>query len=332
MRSPSSPLLVLALSLLAACAATEREVVQEVQAQDIVERCARHIEAGEYDVALEQARLAAIAALAEGNRDVEAQALARGAHAALLLGRPKDALPLLQSARERTRASDPLAYGTLWMVEGEFERVSRRPRRALAHYRTAFEYSRQHQLLGVAVASAHLAGVVTRGSERLAWAERALDVARQSKNPLWQAHLETKVGRLELEEGRSGRAEEYFASALNHFQLAGDVDSAQKARWARSHALRLEGRASEARAELAPVLLWSRNRYASLHSRDDVEWFGRVQEEYGELEISAGRIEAGLRHLEHAQRRYEESDLAERSPREMERIEERIAELRGTTL
>lgn len=102
-----------------------------------------------------------------------------------------------------------------------------------------------------AIDAAHMLGIVDPPADQIAWSERALKIARSSKDPRaqsWLGPVYNNLGWSYHDAGEYGRAMEMFERALEWYREHGDAEQVRIARWSVGRALRSLGRVDEALA------------------------------------------------------------------------------------
>jgi tetratricopeptide (TPR) repeat protein len=131
-----------------------------------------------------------------------------------------------------------------------------------------------------AIDAAHMLAIVTSGAESVDWNEKALGMAKRSKDPRaqkWQGSLLNNLGWTYHDAGEFEKALTTFQEALTFQEGVGDETRLRIARWAVARCLRSLTRYEEALAIQRELVTFPEQ--------------GFVSEEIGELLLVTGRAE-----------------------------------------
>ncbi len=134
-----------------------------------------------------------------------------------------------------------------------------------------------------AIDAAHMMGIVEATAEQIAWSEKALDIAKRSKDPharRWLGPLYNNLGWSYHDTGSYEHALAMFENALEWYSGNGQPEQIRVARWSVARALRSLGRIEEALA-LQEALLKDLDEAGVTD--------GYVYEELGECLLTLGR-------------------------------------------
>jgi len=212
-----------------------------------------------------------------------AEALTQLARAQGLQRRFDDARRTLDEAESALRRDDTRPRVRLLLERGRVANSSGQDGRGSASFLEAWELARTAGEDALAVDAAHMLGIVEPPDDAWSWNERAMELARASRDPRarrWVGSLANNMGWARHEAGRYDDALELFRVALDERRATGSPDQLRIARWCVARCLRSLGRVDEALAKqraLADEL--------AAAGLDD----GYVDEEIGECLLSLGR-------------------------------------------
>jgi tetratricopeptide (TPR) repeat protein len=147
-----------------------------------------------------------------------------------------------------------------------------------------------------AVDAAHMLGIVDPPSEQIAWSEKALKIARASKDPRaqrWLGPLYNNLGWSYHDTGHYERALELFESALSWYRANGNAKQIHVARWSVARAKRSLNQ-TEAALEMQQELLKDLDAIG--------ETDGYVYEELAECLVVLGREDDAKKYFARAHR------------------------------
>lgn len=220
-----------------------------------------------------------------GNRDYHAQLLTQLARALGLQRRFAEAHATLDRATTLLSPDLPVACVRHTLERGRLFNSAGEPEAARPFFQAAWEGAQAADDDGYAVDAAHMLGIVSPPTEKLAWEQRALALAETSPQPrarTWLASLYNNMGWSYHALGQHEQGLAMFEHALAQRETAGDAASVAVARWCVGRGLRALGRYADALAAQQALA-------ADLAARGEQD--GYVDEELGENLLALGRGE-----------------------------------------
>lgn len=277
--------------------------------------------------ALESYQMAAIAASGEGHTEHFVEATAQVAHLYAAQGDVDRAQDWLERAEERAREAEAAGWARKLFARATLSRARGDERAALREYEAAWRFADGTAQPVRAVQAAHMAAVVAPADDKLRWTRRAIESARDLEDARLEFELWSQLAWLLEERGLAQESLEAFGRARrvaapledDHLDLVGD--------WSYGHALRLVGRAGDARVLLENVALRAASAYAARRRPNDAEWVGHAERELAELDLAEGERDRALARLRRARAHLRLAGAEELAPRVLGEVERRIADL-----
>ncbi len=270
---------------------------------------------------MELYRLAAAAAQADSDdeRFRESAAMVAALHA--LQGQTGEAQPWLSQAGSGVDASQKDAWSRLLLAQGLLARARGENGLALQRFDELYAFSSDQRRFDRAMQAASLATLVAVGRERLQWSERAVDAARNSGEPRWEAAARGAQAWTLEGEGDFAAALEAFRESRRLYGESGQPRERLKADWSLGHGLRMAGEVAPARALMDRVLKVAKAFQMRGWSPNDSEWVARSHEELAQLSRMRGNYDNALKHLAAARRAYMLANAETLAPERLEQVD-----------
>ena len=289
---------------------------------ELIKRADLAFELGARKEALELYSLAAVAAQTNSEKVlfVEASAMVGAMHA--LLGQPAEARPWLSQAGPAANPSETGAFSRLLLAQGLVARAEGKPSLARQRFDELYTLTRSNGMFARTLQAASLAALVSDQDESLQWMARAVEAARDSGEPRWEAAaLASEAWALEKSGDFQGALQSFRASRKLYGEH-GKPRARLKADWSLGHGLRKAGKSAAARALMERVLTASKSLRQHGWSPNDSEWVARSHEELALLSMDSGHWDDALRHLAAARRSYLLANAESLAPERLRRIDE----------
>jgi tetratricopeptide (TPR) repeat protein len=222
-------------------------------------------------------------AAASGDAGYHAELLTQIARAEGLQRNFAAAHATLDAALELIGPEQPRARIRYLLERGRAFNSAQQPDRARPLFLEAWELGRARHEDFYAVDAAHMLGIVAAPREKLAWEQRALELAEASDQPrarTWLGSLYNNMGWSHHDLAEHAQALDLFKKALAEREAAGDSGAIRIARWCVARALRSLGRYDKALAAQCALA----GELAQAGAGD-----GYVDEELGECLLALGR-------------------------------------------
>lgn len=306
-----------------------RERSLPTDAGELIERADQAFQLGAKKEALELYQLAAVAARTDSEETLFAEAAAMVGAMHALLDQPAEAKPWLSQAGAATDPSEIEAFSRLLLAQGLVARAQGERGLARQRFNELYTQTKSAALHDRTLQAASLAAIVSDDAERLHWMARAVEAARDSGEPRWEAAaLASEAWALE-ESGDFEAALQSFRASRKLYGAHGQPRARLKADWSLGHGLRMAGQHAAARALMDRVLTAAKAFQHRGWSPNDSEWVARSHEEIAELSLEAGRWDDALRHLAAARRSYILAEAESLAPERLQRVDELSAEVQA---
>lgn len=279
-----------------------------------------------------RARYTAVAELAaaEGQRDVQIQALAQVARSFSLEGDLVAARVWLDLAATRATEDLPPSWARYLGVRGILEREEGDRATAQATFEEMYRFSLEHELYHQAVDAAHHVAIVAPPEGQIEWANRGIAAAEASGEEGWLGPLWNNLAWTYHEQGRLNEALDALIKAQGYHHSHGSANSALIADRFVGQLHRELGQLEEARALLVPGAEEARRRHDADPSEVNAENLGMALWELGELAAAEGQAPAVARgHLEEARVYLIQAGIADWWAEGLAELDARITSLGG---
>jgi tetratricopeptide (TPR) repeat protein len=203
----------------------------------------------------------------------------------------------------------------LLLERGRVLNSAGKPAESRPFFLDALAFAEQSKQDYYAIDAAHMLGIVDPPAEQIAWSERALEIARSSKDPRarnWLGPVYNNLGWSYHDAGQFDRALAHFERALDWYREHGDAEQVRVARWSVGRALRSLGRVDEA-LSLQETLL------KDLDAAGVTDGF--VYEELAECLLALERDDEARKYFALAYRELsQDTSLAQAEPARIERL------------
>jgi len=326
----------LALCLLAACVAPKAAIPYLPTTNTLTESRAllvesnEHLRRGDLSAALAGFQEAIDSGVREHDESTVVQALAQIARVHAVRGDIETAATWLHEAELRASPSDPQGWARYLFAEALWLRALERPDAARQNLQRLFRYAAETDLAEVALEAAYELTLDGAQEERITWSERAIALAEFLEDERWLAVLWNNLGWTLGTAERRDEALEALLWAQHYHELSGGTDLQQlSAQYSVGHAYRMVGDVENAGQWLAHSLRWARERYRADASPLNAEWYGLCYLEVAELAAELGELDQAIRGFELAREYLLEGGAEERLPSGLQKLEERLQELRA---
>lgn len=320
-------LAALATLIVAGCSTFSKPV--ELSAAELLREADGLFRDNEHEEARRTYEAAAHAAERSGDDSIQTQAASEVASLHALDGTFEAGLPWLERAAATADPDSPRAWTRYLMARALYEREAGETQNAHATYRDAYDTALAAELYGRAVQASYMAQFLPGDAERVAWARLGIAAAQEQGDPRWLAALWTGFGWLLEDLGRHEESLEAFRAARELVRQQNDPRAMLRADWTVAHALRMSGHLVEARDLAERSLATAQRRYDANRSANDAEWLAHCQRELAELAAAEERWTVALSLLLVARERFLESGIEELAPESLERLDQRIVEVRA---
>lgn len=191
-----------------------------------------------------------------------------------------------------------------------------------------YNYCFGHNRTPRAIQAAYMASLSSRGPEQLDWMRRAIEAARTTGKPKWEAPLWTELGRLYDERNDVPRALEAYSTARQlTAQSRVTAMARQRTEVDYGHALWRAGRLEEARDQLEQAKGVIQSNYVRRPGPDAAELLGSALEQLGEVYAAMGRKDRARQNFSAASEMYREAGTVRNATARARKMVERIQAL-----
>lgn len=289
-----------------------------------------HLRRGDLSAALEGFQQAIDTGVREHDDSTVVQALAQIARIHAVLGDVETAATWLGEAELRATPTDPLGWARYLFAEALWLRALERPDAARQSLERLFSYATSVGLDEVALEAAYELTLQGSPDARITWSQRAIALAESLEDDRWLAVLWNNLGWTLGTAERRDEALEALLWAQHYHELSGGTDLQRlSAHYAVGHAYRMVGDVENAGEWLAHSMRWARERYRADPSPLNAEWYGLCYLEVAELAAELGELDQAIHGFELARQYLLEGGAEERLPSGLQKLEERLQELRA---
>lgn len=256
-------------------------------------------------------------AFMESSRDssFQAEVLTQIARAQGLQNEFDAAHATLDEAQALAREDDVEVKIRLLLERGRVLNSAGKPDESRQYFIDTLALAEGEGLDHYAIDAAHMLGIVEPPAEQIAWSEKALEIAKKSKDPRarrWLGPLYNNLGWSYHDTGNYEQALTMFDDALEWYSKHGQPEQIRVARWSVARAMRSLGQVEKALA-LQEALLQD----LDVAGVTD----GYVYEELGECLLALGREDDAQKYFALAYRELSHDDwLAKSEPERIARL------------
>jgi len=241
-----------------------------------------------YAQALDQYRMAVAQAEKERNLQVQVEALAQMARCLSLTGKLAEGRGSLEKAARLASNDEPLGWSRYLGVRGIFERESGDRAKARKTFEEMYDYCVGKELHRRAVDAVHHIAIVVPANEQPEWALKGIREAEKLSDDAWLAVLWNNLGATYEDLKQYDKCLDAYRKARHYHHKSSDEHRKFVADWAVAHALRLAGKAEEAKELLEPLLAEAKRRHEKKPDAETLEWVGWCKKDLGECLVALG--------------------------------------------